>query len=291
MASHQPDIIHGVEPLIYGFAREMEKLHGLCVPADVKHLFYIFYNGRFRIKKKVSDAPQGHIYEAEDLFDDRKLCRVYEASINLCETGKTRSGDSWNGSSFVHGNKVLKYLSSQPNANPGFRRMICDWKNERNYYYAVEYCEGPDLFEFVSDSFQKGRMKQYVETNGDKPQVVLKENNAHQWLIDVRGIFRQLVKAVHYFHQKGVCHLDLSLESTMIYEVEGLKVKIFDFGFAKQFDVNGRSDALFKCDKRVGKLQYMAPEQLTGMTYDCRKADVYSLGMSHSHVIHWDTEV
>ena len=280
-ASHEPDIIHGVEPLIYGFLREMGQLHGICVPTDVKRLFYIFYNGRFRIKKKVSDTPQGHIYIAEDLFDDMNLCIVREAVIDLCETGKSHDGKPFNGT-FLRANSVLKYLSSQPNADSGFTRMICDWQNERCYYYAAGYSE-KELFTFISESFQeRGRMKQYMETHVNKPQVVLTENNAHQWLIDVRGIFRQLVKAVHYFHQNGVCHLDLSLESTMIYEVEGLKVKICGFGLAKQFDLNEPSDALFKNEGRVGKRGYMAPEVFNSMVYDCRKADIWSLGTSDS---------
>ena len=117
----------------------------------------------------------------------------------------------------------------------------------------------------------------------NQPQEALKSNDAHQWLIDVRGIFRQLVKAVYWMHDQGVVHLDISLENTMIYKVKGLEVKIIDFGLAKQFDYknpNKPKDALFQNDQRVGKRGYMAPEVYQNVqAYDCRKADIWSLGM------------
>eukprot|EP01084_Bolivina_argentea_P010566 19689_1 len=59
----------------------------------------------------------------------------------------------------------------------------------------------------------------------------------------------------------------------MIYKVDGLKVKIIDFGLAKRFDYNNNpKHANFLNDQYVGKQGCMAPE-------DCRKADIWSLGV------------
>lgn len=84
--------------------------------------------------------------------------------------------------------------------------------------------------------------------------------------------FQQIVNGVHHIHSKGIAHLDLSLENVLINDSGFLK--ICDFGLARKW-----SDP---CG-RVGKLFYMAPEivypDLQGDKYDCRMADMYSLGV------------
>ena len=146
----------------------------------------------------------------------------------------------------------------------------------------MEYCEAA-LFRHISGAFARGG-KMHGEVRGllNRPQEPLKSNYAHQWLIDVRNIFRQLVKTVYWMHEQGVVHLDISLENTMIYNLKGLEVKIIDFGLAKQFDYKNphkAKDALFQNDQRVGKRGYMAPEVWNSSVYDCRKADIWCLGM------------
>ena len=238
-------------------------------------------NGRFKIVKKLADTLQGYIYLAEDLKDNMEKRVIKEAYIALIENGKSRDGHPVH-EDFPNEKNLLKYLSTQPDADPGFTRIVCDWQTEHCYYYAMEFCEA-ELFKFISNSFaQGGRMYNYMQQQRDKDQVALASNDAHQWLIEVRSIFRQCVKAVHYFHQKGVCHLDLSLENTMIYKVEGLRVKIIDFGLGKKYDYKNPhkpKDAKFQNNERVGKRGYMAPEVYNKMVYDARKADIWCLGM------------
>ena len=242
----------------------------------------ITHNGRFQVVKKLADTLQGHIHLARDLQKRGEFVVLKETKVDLVKRGLTHDGHPVH-EDFMEEKRLMKVLSGQPNADPGFVRLLLDWDTRRNYYYSMEYCEAP-LFQYISNAFmQNGKMYAEVAAARTQPQEALRSNDAHQWLIDVRSMFRQLVKAMYWMHNQGVVHLDISLENTMIYKVKGLEVKIIDFGLAKQFDYrnpNKPKDALFRNDKRVGKRGYMAPEVFNSMVYDCRKADIWSLGMS-----------
>jgi len=75
---------------------------------------------------------------------------------------------------------------------------------------------------------------------------------------------------VHFIHQNGMVHLDLSLENVLLTKQN--VVKICDFGLAKE----GKD---FKLSTRPGKLPYMAPEIFELKEFDGQKADVWSLGV------------
>lgn len=137
----------------------------------------------------------------------------------------------------------------------------------------MKHCEA-ELFKFISQSFASGgAMFQRIQATANAPQIPLTTNDAHQWLRQIRGVFRQCVQCVFWMHEKGVCHLDLSLENTMIFKMDTLWVKIIDFGVAKRFDKH------FYNYERVGKIGYMAPEVYAEEVYDARKADIWSLGV------------
>ena len=81
-------------------------------------------------------------------------------------------------------------------------------------------------------------------------------------------IFKSLLLAISYCHEKDVVHRDIKPENIMI--TSDHEIKFVDFGLAS---IKKSKNAL-KC---VGTLYYMAPEVFRG-NYD-EKCDMWSLGV------------
>lgn len=69
---------------------------------------------------------------------------------------------------------------------------------------------------------------------------------------EARKIFKQLVEAVAFCHEKQVVHMDIKLDNIM-YDEETEKITLIDFGLS-DFIVDG-DDSFFK---RVGSYEYKA---------------------------------
>jgi len=95
-----------------------------------------------------------------------------------------------------------------------------------------------------------------------------------EWETTVAMMFKQICNSVQWMHKKCYCHLDLSLENTMIGAIERMDTKIIDLGLTQHFP---KGD--FTYQGRVGKLQYMSPEAYARQKYDARAADIYCLGV------------
>jgi testis-specific serine kinase len=112
------------------------------------------------------------------------------------------------------------------------------------------------------------------------------------------GFFRQIVAGIDYIHSQGVAHKDIKCENIMLDEDE--KVKIIDFGFAKNYKVAPKvtdatpdknslplSQTLKKKeverDHRLsetycGSYAYASPEILQGIPHNPFLADVWAIG-------------
>ncbi|CAL8466327.1 g5863 [Coccomyxa elongata] len=90
---------------------------------------------------------------------------------------------------------------------------------------------------------------------------------------EARMLFQQLLLAVDYCHKMGVANRDIKLENVLL---SGRKppytIKLTDFGFCKR-----------DCDSipttMCGTLGYMAPEVMSGGSYNAKSADVWSCGV------------
>lgn len=91
---------------------------------------------------------------------------------------------------------------------------------------------------------------------------------------DGRVMFSQIVAAVAYCHQNGVCHRDLKPENVLLTS-EG-EAKLSDFGLgAIRDDVAGYDLMNTVC----GTPNYAAPEVITKKPYSGYAADIWSLGV------------
>ncbi|KPF41180.1 serine/threonine-protein kinase, partial [Rhizobium sp. AAP43] len=93
-----------------------------------------------------------------------------------------------------------------------------------------------------------------------------------------RWFFQQLVIAVDYLHRMGVTSRDIKLENTLLDCSPRPLIKLSDFGFSKDTNVQSAPSS------RVGTPAYLAPEVISNKpgetTYDGMKADIWSCGVA-----------
>lgn len=107
---------------------------------------------------------------------------------------------------------------------------------------------------------------------GENPGVPLADDLT---LAVVTGVLR----ALDYAHGMGVLHRDLKPANIMLIGAgQRLRVKVLDFGFAYLMRRRETMPTWLREGKLVGSLQYMAPEQLQGVT-PAEAGDLYSLGV------------
>ena len=101
-------------------------------------------------------------------------------------------------------------------------------------------------------------------------------------LQDRLNLFIPVCNAVQHAHQKGIIHRDLKPSNVLVEMVDGKPVtKVIDFGLAKALGRKLTDKSLFtSVDTRVGTLEYSAPEQAAGRSFDVdTRSDIYSLGV------------
>ena len=92
-------------------------------------------------------------------------------------------------------------------------------------------------------------------------------------------LFAQLVKAVRWCHQRGVCHRDLKPENIVV-DGDGM-LKLIDFGLSA-FYVSGQ-----KLHDVCGSMMFQAPEMTTASGgYDPEAVDVWAMGIVLFELMH-----
>jgi len=98
---------------------------------------------------------------------------------------------------------------------------------------------------------------------------------------EICRIARAVADALAEAHAKGIVHRDIKPDNII---VAGNRVKVLDFGIAKQVGIVGATSSdtptafVTQQGMILGTIHYMSPEQALGKTIDGR-ADVFSLGV------------
>lgn len=90
-------------------------------------------------------------------------------------------------------------------------------------------------------------------------------------LVKVLDIIRQVCEGVHAAHEQGIIHRDL--KPANIFVINGEHVKVLDFGVA-----HFKNSQLTTSGVVIGTINYIAPEQITGIRID-QRADTFSIGV------------
>lgn len=96
-----------------------------------------------------------------------------------------------------------------------------------------------------------------------------------------RGWFRFLLSGVEFLHKRGVVHNDIKPANILISH-KNIPVLV-DFGFAEKYDID--SETAFHSKVSYGTPEYLSPERAREIPHDCRKSDVWSLGVSFFEIL------
>ncbi|MEA2238677.1 MAG: eukaryotic-like serine/threonine-protein kinase [Thermoanaerobaculia bacterium] len=116
-------------------------------------------------------------------------------------------------------------------------------------------------------------VEEFVE--GDSLTKVIKRGGLAE--AEICRIGRAVADALAEAHAKGIVHRDIKPDNII---VTGNRVKVLDFGIAKQVGAPGASPETFVTQQGMilGTVHYMSPEQALGKIFDGR-TDVFSLGV------------
>ncbi len=102
---------------------------------------------------------------------------------------------------------------------------------------------------------------------------------------EVVSLGRQICDALSAVHAKGIVHRDLKPENLFVtQQTDGtFKVKLLDFGIAKFMAAD---DSFLKTltGEPIGTPEYMAPEQIEGVSMDHR-IDIYAMGVMFTEML------
>ena len=140
---------------------------------------------------------------------------------------------------------VIKFYSS----GEGF--LVIEETTFKRKYIILEYAKG-SLFKFITT----------LKTG-------FSENTC-------KYIFNQLILAIKYMHEKGICHRDLKLENTLLVGND-YSFRLCDFGLSICFlDINNQK---IKLSGTAGSPYHFAPEILAERKYDGEKVDIFCAGI------------
>ncbi|THH32568.1 hypothetical protein EUX98_g1642 [Antrodiella citrinella] len=123
-------------------------------------------------------------------------------------------------------------------------------QDKDNLYLVMDYCSGGTLLDLIVKERAFARNDAFV-----------------------KGIFLQLIDAVHHCHEQGVFHRDIKPENILLNR-ERSNVFLTDFGLSTMT----RDSQCFG----TGSKNYMSPECLNGKiagSYNCKRSDTWALGI------------
>lgn len=143
----------------------------------------------------------------------------------------------------------------------------------QRYHVVSELLEGVMLFDLL-----KGKT-----TDNEGKEVEFAQELYNQYLNDKLNfalfIVRNVLSGIMALHDKGYIHRDIDPSNIMV--TADRKVKIIDFGIAKQLStLNTQDQMLTTAGQFMGKATYAAPELVVGdVVHQNKTTDIYAVGI------------
>jgi tetratricopeptide (TPR) repeat protein len=217
------------------------------------------FAGKYLIIREIGQGGMGIVYEAEQQNPKRPV------ALKVIRGGK-----------FVDGNRVRMFQREAQTLARLKHPNIADiyesgCTQDGRHFFAMELVRGETLQAYLKKSAEGARL------SADQIKARL-------------GLFRKIVDAVSYAHQRGVIHRDLKPSNILVLPcgpTSGLdsptapEVKILDFGLARITDTDVAASAFItEAGQVFGTYPYMSPEQIRGNPDEIdMRTDVYSLGV------------
>ena len=175
-------------------------------------------NVPFLFLNKIGHDAFGSVWRARNLLSDSSETGIVAVKV----LRKAESG------SFYQALQLRELLHHKAvAAHPHIASMYGALQDEENLYIAMDYCSGGTLLNLISKERAFGRNDAFV-----------------------KGIFLQLIDALHYCHQKGIFHRDIK-PANILMDRERNKAFLTDFGLSTTSTIS-RSF-------RTGTRSYMSP--------------------------------
>lgn len=204
-------------------------------------LFLAGLPDRFRLLSLLAKGGMGCVFAATDLTMNRDVAiKLLQYEGSNTEQAQER---------FLRETKVLASLK-----HPNIVQILSSGLTASGEpYYVMELIEGESL----GSELQRTKtlsIKRFFE------------------------IFSEVLDGLSYIHEHGIIHRDLKPDNIMILKdnENGSKVKIIDFGIARNQGNESSHGSLTKTNAVLGSPAYMSPEQCKGDRLD-HACDIYSL--------------
>jgi serine/threonine protein kinase len=177
----------------------------------------------------------------------------------------------WAEHQLLHSKVAVKVLNKEFAHNENIRkRFLAEARNmfkmsHPNIIKVTDLIEEGDTVAFVMEYVEGESLKEYMERKG-------KLRDA-----EIKTIFSQMLDAVGYVHEQNLVHRDIKPSNFML-DKKG-KVKLMDFGIAKNTDSNSAEYTQTGTGMQMGTPMYMSPEQITETKSVTAQSDIYSLGV------------
>jgi len=168
-------------------------------------------------------------------------------------------------------NVAVKLLNKEYTHNENIRkRFLAEAKSmfrmsHPNVIKVTDLIDEQDTVAFVMEFVEGETLKEFI----DRKRILTDE--------EIVSVFSQMLDAVGYVHEQNLVHRDIKPSNFMIDAKE--KIKLMDFGIAKNTDVNSAEYTQTGTGVQMGTPMYMSPEQVTETKSVTAQSDIYSLGV------------
>jgi uncharacterized protein (TIGR02145 family) len=196
-------------------------------------------NNRYNIQRELGQGGMAIVYLAEDTRLNAQV------ALKVLRPEFASNGH-------IHRRFASEAKSMFRMSHPNIIKVNDLIDDEDTVAIVMEYVEGETL-------------KENIERKGK-----LKDDEISKFLI-------QMLDALEYVHEQNLVHRDIKPSNFMI--TPSGKVKLMDFGIAKQTDPNSSDYTSTGTTQQMGTPMYMSPEQVHETKNVTAQSDIYSLGV------------